>query len=61
MAHLYEITLWMLPRDPQAQQLGQELMATAGSCPASEMMPCVERAFSHLDTWYQHASVVPPK
>jgi hypothetical protein len=61
MAHLYEITPWMLPRDPQMQRLGQELMAAAGSCPAGDIMPCVERAFTYLDQRYQQASVIPSK
>ena len=46
MAHLSEISPWMLPSDPQAQHLSQELMVAAGSCSAGKMMPCVERAFA---------------
>lgn len=52
MAHLYEITPWMLPADPRAQQLGQEVMAAAGQCERATVMICVERAFEYLDRWY---------
>jgi hypothetical protein len=59
MAHLYEITPWRLPSDPQAQRFGQVLMAAAGPCSPADPWPCVERAFHHLDAWYVQASPSP--
>lgn len=52
MAHLYEIIPWMLPADPKAQQFGQALLAAAGRCQPTHILPCVERAFQFLDAWY---------
>ena len=56
MAHLYEITRWMLPSDPYAHQLGQELVTAAGHCKPSDLSLCVEQGLRYLDTWYSGAA-----
>jgi hypothetical protein len=52
MTHLYEITPWMGPSDPAAQELGEKLMAAAGQCQPARVAACVTRAFQYLDGWY---------
>jgi hypothetical protein len=59
MTHLYEITPWMVPADPAAQQLGYELRHAAGSCNPPYVSQCFERALHYLDTWYARASAKP--
>lgn len=56
VGHLYEITPWLRPADPEAHQLGQELMEFAGRCPSSDVSPCVKRSFRFLDSWYGGSS-----
>ena len=52
MTHLYEIAPWMLPADPAAQQLGQELLETARRCAPAAVAPCAAHALRYLDGWY---------
>jgi hypothetical protein len=52
MTHLYEIARWQLPSRPRTFALGEALKAAAGTCPAKEVRPCVERGLHFLDEWY---------
>ena len=56
MTHFYEVTPWMRPRNPGADQLGQELLTAAGHCPSPDVTSCVERAFRYLDIWFTQTS-----
>jgi hypothetical protein len=54
MTHLYEISLWRLPTDPEAQVLGAGLVeAATDQCDRAAVGKCVERAFRYLDAWYE--------
>lgn len=52
VAHLYEITPWLRPADHEANRLGAEIMSAASGCGSPNVRPCVDRAFSFLDSWY---------
>ena len=53
MAHLYEVSPWMLPSDRVAQQLGQGLIEATKRPELSNMHEQSEAAFSYLDEWYK--------
>lgn len=53
MAHLFEITRWQLPSEPEAFQLGESLIAAVGTCDPADVAPCVERGLRFLDAWYR--------
>ena len=56
MAHLYEITPWMLPADWPAQQLGQIVRMAVQGCKPPEAKKCLIQAFDQLDEWYEKKS-----
>ena len=53
MTHLFEITRWRLPSEPEAFQLGQRLIDATGTCDPADVAPCVERGLRFLDAWYR--------
>lgn len=52
MTHLYEISRWMLSSHPDAQRLGQELVAAAEGCQKFLTPGCLDPIFAFLDHWY---------
>jgi hypothetical protein len=55
MAHLYEISPWMLPSDRDAQQLGQQLREATERAGIANMEQETEAAMAFLDRWYESA------
>jgi hypothetical protein len=58
MAHLSEITPWMLPADPAASELERRVREGAVDSCGERLRPaCVDRVFALLDAWYASAPV----
>lgn len=52
MTHLFEITRWRLPSEPEAFQFGKKLIEATGTCESTDVAPCVERGLRFLDNWF---------
>jgi hypothetical protein len=52
MANLFEISQWMRPSDPQADEFGRRLMEATASCNGTLDATCADAGFRFLDGWY---------
>jgi hypothetical protein len=58
MAHLTEITPWMMPSDRDASELASRLRDAAGAqCGVRLKAACLDDVFDVLDAWYKDARV----
>jgi hypothetical protein len=56
MAYLSEVTPWMMPSDPEADELAARLRAAADAhCGTRLKTSCLDRVFAVLDEWYKGA------